>query len=145
MRGAYSPWSGAGCHNGIYAKSAVQQSRAVMKSKEELVTENLRLAPYVVRRFMSRYRVPAALGMETDDLISEAFLALCRAADLWDPSRGKFSTYAVAAIHNWLFNACKLDRLDTTTATEEDSTGDGGVADADRREPRRYGSLVEMV
>src|SRR5215212_10166159 len=93
-----------------------------MKSKEELVTENMRLAPYCVRRFMSRYRIPAILGLDTEDLISEAFLALCRAAELWDPGRGMFSTYAVAAIHNWLFNVCKLDRLDATPVETGDET-----------------------
>jgi RNA polymerase sigma factor (sigma-70 family) len=116
-----------------------------MKSREELVTENMRLAPYCVRRFLSRYRVPAALGLDTDDLISEAFLALCRAAELWDPSRGMFSTYAVAAIHNWLFNVCKLDRLDTTTDTGEETGSAEAAGEDDRREPRRRTSLVEMV
>ncbi len=81
-----------------------------MKSKEALITDNLRLAPYCVRRFLSRYRVPSMLGLDTEDLVSEAFLALCRAADMWDPERGAFSTYAVVAINNWLINVCKLDR-----------------------------------
>src|ERR1041384_8055255 len=118
---------GTGCHNGLYAKAIVRTARTAMKSKEELVTENMRLAPYCVRRFLSRYRIPAALGLDTEDLISEAFLALCRAAELWDPSRGMFSTYAVAATHNWLFNVCKLDRLDTTP-TESSDEADNPVA-----------------
>ena len=45
-----------------------------MTSKEELITANLRLAPYCVRRFLSRYRIPAVLGLDTEDLVSEAFL-----------------------------------------------------------------------
>jgi RNA polymerase sigma factor (sigma-70 family) len=116
-----------------------------MKSKEELVTENMRLAPYCVRRFMSRYRIPAALGLDMDDLVSEAFLALCRAAELWDPSRGMFSTYAVAAIHNWLFNVCKLDRLDTQAEAEDETGSESTPESADRREPRRRSSLLDTV
>lgn len=116
-----------------------------MKSKEELVTENMRLAPYCVRRFMSRYRIPAVLGLDTEDLISEAFLALCRAAELWDPSRGMFSTYAVAAIHNWLFNVCKLDRLDATPAESSDETDAATSGPPERREGTRRRSMVEMV
>jgi RNA polymerase sigma factor (sigma-70 family) len=114
-----------------------------MKSKEELVTENMRLAPYCVRRFMSRYRIPATLGLDADDLISEAFLALCRAAELWDPSRGMFSTYAMAAMHNWLFNVCKLDRQDTPA--EADAEGAAPTDDTERREVRRRSSRVELV
>jgi RNA polymerase sigma factor (sigma-70 family) len=94
---------------------------------------------------MSRYRVPSALGLDTDDLVSEAFLALCRAAELWDPSRGMFSTYAVAAIHNWLFNVCKLDRLETVSETEDAAEKPGAGGDAARREPRRRSSMVELV
>jgi RNA polymerase sigma factor (sigma-70 family) len=89
-----------------------------MISKEALITQNLRLAPYCVRRFLSRYRVPAVLGLDTEDLVSEAFLALCRAADMWDPARGAFSTYAVVAINNWLINVCKLDRASIRSELE---------------------------
>ena len=81
------------------------------KTREQLVTENMRLAPYCVKRFTSRYRIPSMLGLDVDDLISEAFIALCRAAEMWDPNRGAFSTYAVVAIQNWLINVCKLDRV----------------------------------
>jgi RNA polymerase sigma factor (sigma-70 family) len=81
------------------------------KTREQLVTENMRLAPYCVKRFTSRYRIPSMLGLDHEDLISEAFIALCRAADMWDPNRGAFSTYAVVAIQNWLINVCKLDRV----------------------------------
>src|SRR5215210_8794715 len=89
-----------------------------MISKEALITQNLRLAPYCVRRFLSRYRIPPVLGLDTEDLVSEAFLALCRAADMWDPARGAFSTYAVVAINNWLINVCKLDRASIRTELE---------------------------
>jgi RNA polymerase sigma factor (sigma-70 family) len=81
-----------------------------MSSKEELVMSHLRLAPYCVRRFLGRYRVPPALGLEMDDLVSESLVALCRAAEKWEPERGTFATYAGAAIHNWLLKVCRLNR-----------------------------------
>jgi len=81
-----------------------------MIDRNELVVANLRLAPYYVRRFLSRYRVPPALGLEVEDLVGEALLALCRAADKWEPSRGAFTTYASAVIHNWLLKVCRLNR-----------------------------------
>jgi RNA polymerase sigma factor (sigma-70 family) len=89
-----------------------------MTSKEQLITNNLRLAPYCVRRFLSRYRIPAVLGLDTEDLVSEAFIALCRAAEMWDPARGAFSTYAVVTINNWLINVCKLDRVSIRSEIE---------------------------
>lgn len=84
---------------------------AMTEQQERLVMDNLRLAPYCVKRFLSRYRVPSVLSLDTEDLVSEAFIALCRAAEMWDPKRGAFSTYAVVAIQNWLINVCKLDRV----------------------------------
>jgi RNA polymerase sigma factor (sigma-70 family) len=79
-------------------------------SKDELVLANLRLAPYCVRRFLGRYRVPAGLGLDVDDLVSEAQFALCRAAESWQASRGAFTTYAGTAIHNRLLTVCRLHR-----------------------------------
>src|SRR5438552_4558825 len=109
-----------------------------MTSKEELITANLRLAPYCVRRFLSRYRIPGVLGLDTEDLVSEAFLALCRAAEMWDPERGAFSTYAVVAINNWLINVCKLDRASIRTEIEVLSL-DTPVGEA---EEERLGDLL---
>src|SRR5947209_5897315 len=55
---------------------------------QSLVEANMRLAPYGVQRFLGRYHIPAAISLDSDDLISEAFLALCQAAESWDPARG---------------------------------------------------------
>jgi RNA polymerase sigma factor (sigma-70 family) len=100
------------------------------KIQEKLVLDNLRLAPYCVKRFTSRYRIPGVLGLDIDDLISEAFIALCRAAEMWDPQRGAFSTYAVVAIQNWLINVCKLDRVGIRNEVEMLSL-DSPIGDAE--------------
>src|SRR5207253_3076607 len=78
--------------------------------RQGLIQRNLRLAPYGVRRFLGRYRVPAVLGFDTEDLVSEALLAVCQAAASWNPDRGTFATYATTAIQNRLLNVCRLER-----------------------------------
>ncbi|MBI3912205.1 MAG: sigma-70 family RNA polymerase sigma factor [Armatimonadetes bacterium] len=79
-------------------------------NREGLVTAYEGLASSCVRWFLRRYRVPPALGLDLEDLRSEARLALCHAARSWDPGRGGFAAYAGTAIHNWLLNVCRLHR-----------------------------------
>lgn len=72
-----------------------------MKNVEErnrLVEENMKLVPYMIRKMYpycsdwNRY----------EDLYSEGYLALIKAADMFDPSFGvKFSTYACKAIFRY--------------------------------------------
>src|SRR2546422_623016 len=52
-----------GCHNGK-EPFPLGNKPPPMSSKEELITRNLRLAPYCVRRFLSRYRIPGVLGLD---------------------------------------------------------------------------------
>jgi RNA polymerase sigma factor (sigma-70 family) len=60
--------------------------------RDELVLQNLGLARWVAGRFKGH-------GVDLDDLLQEANLALIKAAKAYDPSRGiKFSTYAARAI-----------------------------------------------
>jgi RNA polymerase sigma factor (sigma-70 family) len=86
--------------------------------KQSIVEANMRLAPYGVQRFLRRYHIPAAISLDSDDLLSEAFLALCQAAESWDPARGTFATYAVAAIQNRLLKVCRLERGSTIADLE---------------------------
>lgn len=77
---------------------------------DELVLANRGLAASCVYNFVRRNRVPPSLGLELDDLMGEARLALCRAAGKWDPARGRFSTYACTAIFNALISLCAPGR-----------------------------------
>jgi len=62
------------------------------KAREALVTENLALVKYIVRRFLNR-------GAEYDDLFQFGCMGLLKAIDRFDPSfRVQFSTYAVPVI-----------------------------------------------
>lgn len=70
----------------------------------QLVNDHLALAAATTRRFIARYGLPPYRALDADDLESEAYLALCHAAEHWNPERGKFSTLAVTVIENHLKN-----------------------------------------
>jgi RNA polymerase sigma factor (sigma-70 family) len=66
-------------------------------ARAALVTSNLPLAKWVAsRRFVHRTRIPL------EDLVQEGAVALCLAADAYDASRSRFSTFAVRCIHRHL-------------------------------------------
>ncbi len=63
-----------------------------LKSREDLITENLRLVHSLCKRFIGK-------GIEYDDLFQSGCIGLIKAADGFDTSRGlMFSTYAVPVI-----------------------------------------------
>ena len=75
--------------------------RPLTDAEQAMVRDNARLVTYAVRRYLRRGGRPAGPDVDADDLLSVAALALCRAARLFDPSRGvRFGTYAFRAI--WL-------------------------------------------
>jgi RNA polymerase sigma-B factor len=62
------------------------------EERDRMVTEHLRLAHHLARRFANR-------GESHDDLVQVASLALVKAAERFDPDRGiMFSTFAAASI-----------------------------------------------
>src|SRR5689334_14972173 len=63
--------------------------------QRELCRLNLGLAYYIAR---IRYRPRIAL--DECDLLELAFIGLCKGAQHYDPSRGKFSTIACRAMHS---------------------------------------------
>lgn len=75
-------------------------------AQQALVLENARLVTYAVNRFLRRGGRPAGADVDADDLRAEASFALCRAAVLYDPARGQFSTYAVRAMLLSVHRAC---------------------------------------
>lgn len=62
-------------------------SKLTPEEQRALVEQNLGLATHVAARF-------AASKMDADDLVQEARLGLIDAAARFDPTKGKFSTYA---------------------------------------------------
>ena len=63
------------------------------ETKEKLVTENLRLAGFMAKRFRNA-------GIEWDELQSLCYLGLVEAADRFDPKKGKFATIACICMQN---------------------------------------------
>ena len=64
------------------------------KEKEQLITENIRLAYYVAKRFLNS-------GIEYDDLVSVASLGLVKAAKKFNQEKGvQFNTFAMRVMTN---------------------------------------------
>jgi RNA polymerase sporulation-specific sigma factor len=69
-----------------------------VKDEEQLVNDNLNLVHMILRK----YRVPR--GYEYEDMYQEGCFGLCKAAKLYDPTKGyKFSTLATRVIENIYF------------------------------------------
>ena len=64
------------------------------KEKEQLITENIKLAYYVAKRFLNS-------GIEYDDLVSVASLGLVKAAKKFKQDKGvQFHTFAMRVMTN---------------------------------------------
>lgn len=61
--------------------------------RDKLITENMRLVYYLVRKYYPTY-----IGNE--DVIQEGMVGLIKAADTWDEEKRSFSTYATNCIIN---------------------------------------------
>lgn len=71
---------------------------------DELVTKHVGLVKYVV----AQYWTPMA-PVEFEDLEQESFFALLRAAELYKPERGAFSTYARLWIRAYVLRVLKYE------------------------------------
>src|SRR5579859_3367349 len=74
-------------------------------ARERLTLANLRLVVSIAKRYQG-------LGLPLEDLISEGNLGLMRAIDKYDPSKGRFSTYATWWVRQSIYRA-----LDNTART----------------------------
>jgi RNA polymerase primary sigma factor len=79
---------------------APRPSLRSVEERNELVRENIRLVYWAVKRFFRGNRASLKKYYTEDDAVSDAFLGLIRASELFDPSRNvKFSAYAA----RWIF------------------------------------------
>ena len=115
------------------------------KARDQIITANLRLVVSIARKYAGQYHT-------FEDLLSEGHLALMRATEKFDCSRGfQFSTYATYAIRNDFFRIFKRqqqdnDRLeggveDLAAAGEDDPDEDTRAAE----EYRRYQLLLQAM
>ena len=65
----------------------------MQESIEKLITENMKLVYYLVNRYYPTYS-------HDEDLIQIGMIGLCLAADKWDSTKSKFTTYASKVILN---------------------------------------------
>ncbi len=79
-----------------------------VKNSEDLVLGNLRLVVHLAKKYQG-------MGISLDDLIHEGVIGLCKARDKYDPTKGKFSTYAAwwikAVIRQALNNKSRMIRI----------------------------------
>lgn len=62
-------------------------------SKQQLVEDNMNLVYYLINKYYPTY-------LHDDDIIQEGMVGLCKAANSYDSSKSKFSTYASCCILN---------------------------------------------
>lgn len=62
-------------------------------NRQQLIEENMKLVYSVVTKEYPTY-------IHDDDIIQSGMLGLCKAAESWDESKSKFSTYAWRCIRN---------------------------------------------
>lgn len=62
------------------------------EEKERLIVDNLRLAGYMAQKYKST-------GIDFDELVSIGYMGLVKAANSYQPERGKFSTLACQTIY----------------------------------------------
>ena len=88
-----------------------------LRARDALILGNLRLVAYVAKRWFS----PLLGTSSGDDLLGVGRLALVEAADLYDPAKGRFSTFAVSHIRYRMLdevNRCKDDPVQISQLDE---------------------------
>jgi RNA polymerase primary sigma factor len=80
-------------------------SQGDKEAKALLIEANLRLLSFVAKRYQGH-------GLPVRDLVQEGVFGLARAAELFDPTQGAFSTYAVP----WIAQAIRR-AIDNTSRT----------------------------
>lgn len=104
--GAAPPDEECAAHLGLTPASYQARRRRALRARDRLVTANLRLVVKVasMQHKATAHAAPGTkrndlVGISFTDLIQEGSLALIRAAELFDTSRGeRFSSYAFRAI-----------------------------------------------
>lgn len=76
------------------------------QDRNALVEKNLSLVPWAIFHKRPRLRKSVRI-LGGNDAVQEGRLSLFRAAELWDPTKGAFSSYAVVAIRHGVMNAAR--------------------------------------
>ncbi len=80
------------------------------------VISNMRLVVYIAKQYQG-------MGLSLDDLIQEGSIGLCRAVELYDEAKGKFSSYAgmwiKATIRRALSDKSRMIRVPSHKSADE--------------------------
>ena len=88
---------------GITQLDLEQVKAKSIKSKQKLITHNIRFVAHIAKRYQ-------AYGLTMEDLVQEGTIGLNRAAELFKPERGyKFTTYAFWWIRQSITKALNLN------------------------------------
>ncbi len=82
--------------------------RRGVSERNRLAEQHLKLVGYVVKKMLFR---PDISRVGPEEATSEGYLALLQAAEGWDPTRAKFSTYAVISVRNHLSRVFRQKRF----------------------------------
>ena len=85
-----------------------------IEERNKLIEENLKIVPWVVNRYFSTRE-------DKNDLIAQGNLLLVRIAELYDPNKGTFSTYAVRYLAWGLYRYITHEKLHLTGCSEDSS------------------------
>ncbi len=74
-------------------------------NRNKLIEEHLNIVHWTIHHYIQVNE--HIFGFEYDDLYSEGCIHLCKAANTYDESKGKFSSYATSVIKNGLISYCR--------------------------------------
>lgn len=83
--------------------------------------------------------------MDPDDLTSEAYIALWRCTETYDPTKGKFITYAYLSIDNALRDYTRARRSEARVFTRNNPVSLVLFSDIDTEETKAIDSIVDDV
>lgn len=64
-----------------------------MMNKKKFIEENINLVYFIINKYYKSYS-------KDEDIIQCGMLGLCKAAERWEPTKSKFSTFAGSCIRN---------------------------------------------
>lgn len=103
-------------------------------NNEELIIKHLDFAKKVARKYA--YKIRGDPAIELADLEQESLYGLCKAAEKYNPARGKFETFAFWWCRRYILRLNKpRPRFDVDEGVDEDETLTFDIAEA-RLTPR---------
>lgn len=110
-------------------------------AQRQLVGDNMGLAGKAADRFQRAYPTPARAVGDFEELVQIALVGIIRAAQLYDPAKARFSTYAVTCA---FYSLCRAAKRTTLIAIPQQITGDERTALVERLSPVSLDVAIEI-